>query len=285
MNKKGFTLIELLVVIAIIALLLAILVPALNIVKMQATGILCSSNNRALAQIWQIYSGDNDSKLCGGNTYNNDQWLGPPVDDNGNAHTNLGYQATLEEEIRGYENGQFWPYLGNHKIYHCPGDGRWKQLPRGYRDTSIQGYMNGESWNHNPNTTPPSGYAEKMSQIISPGNKYVFIENIDPRGWNGGSWVLGYNSNSTNPSWIDPIAIFHADQSTLGFADGHAEKHRWLGKKRAPGTNYDLDETIPWALKATTNHPGFDFYKPVNWGTGEEDDIRWLARGYIPGNR
>jgi len=268
MNKKAFTLIELLVVIAIIALLLAILVPALNIVKMQATGILCSSNNRSLAQAWHAYQADNGDMLCGGNTYNNDQWLGPPVDNNGNAHTNLGYQATLEEEYRGYENGQLWPYLMNHKIYHSPADNRWEQLPRGYRCTSIQGYMNGESGGNYRVT--------KMSQIVSPGNKYVFIENVDPRGWNGGSWIMS-NANANQPGWIDPIAVFHVDRSTFGFADGHSEKHTWLGD----GPN----QTIEWAHQATECDPAFGFNKAVNWNTEEADDIRWLAKGYIPGNR
>lgn len=49
-KEKGFTLIELLVVIAIIALLMAIIIPALNIAKQQAQGIVCLANVRGLAQ-------------------------------------------------------------------------------------------------------------------------------------------------------------------------------------------------------------------------------------------
>jgi len=60
----GFTLIELLVVIAIIALLLAILMPALQRVKKQARSSACKANMHSWAQIWAMYCQDNDGKFC-----------------------------------------------------------------------------------------------------------------------------------------------------------------------------------------------------------------------------
>ena len=57
---EGFTLIELLVVIAIIALLLAILMPALSRVKQQARSSACKANMHSWAQIWAMYCQDND---------------------------------------------------------------------------------------------------------------------------------------------------------------------------------------------------------------------------------
>jgi prepilin-type N-terminal cleavage/methylation domain-containing protein len=62
-KKKGFTLIELLVVIAIIALLLAILMPALNKVKQVARDVVCRSNLKQWSLIWSIYLAENNSKL------------------------------------------------------------------------------------------------------------------------------------------------------------------------------------------------------------------------------
>ena len=62
--KKGFTLIELLVVISIIALLLSIMMPALNIAREQARGIACQSNQRSLTQAYIMYAGQNDGKIC-----------------------------------------------------------------------------------------------------------------------------------------------------------------------------------------------------------------------------
>ena len=63
-KNKAFTLIELLVVIAIIALLLSILIPALQLAKMQATSAVCLCNNSGLSKAWYVYQEENDSKLA-----------------------------------------------------------------------------------------------------------------------------------------------------------------------------------------------------------------------------
>ena len=83
-SKSGFTLIELLVVIAMIALLTAILIPALNIAKQQAGSAVCLSNEKQLVLAWMMYAENNDYILCGPMTgipgsprYD---WVGPPRD-------------------------------------------------------------------------------------------------------------------------------------------------------------------------------------------------------------
>ena len=63
-HLKGFTLIELLVVIAIIALLLGILIPALQRVRKQARSSACKANMHSWAQIWNMYCQDNDGYFC-----------------------------------------------------------------------------------------------------------------------------------------------------------------------------------------------------------------------------
>jgi len=64
MNKRsGFTLIELLVVIAIIALLMAILMPALNRVKKQAKAVACQSNLKQWGLVWAMYTEENRGKF------------------------------------------------------------------------------------------------------------------------------------------------------------------------------------------------------------------------------
>ena len=276
---RAFTLIELLVVIAIIALLLSILVPALNSVKQQATSVVCMAHLSGITRTWHLYSVDNDSKLCNGHVprestyadeaywqgttsyggpYKDNAWfVNPPHDENGvyaggNADT---FVCTFEDEARGMISGVLGPYIESTKAWHCPADRNYRNNPGrgGMRSYSITDLMHGERPNH-------VKCVDRMGQIVSPGDKIVFIENTDDRSWNMGSWMMSYTPPGS-PSWGDPLAIFHNDRSTFGFADGHAEKHRWLD-----------GDTIRRA-GGESNAPSLG------------RDIVWLAARYIPGKK
>ena len=67
-GRKAFTLIELLVVIAIIAILMAILMPALNRAREQGKRAACLSNVKQMTLAWILYADDNDGKMASGNT-------------------------------------------------------------------------------------------------------------------------------------------------------------------------------------------------------------------------
>lgn len=237
MRKRAFTLIELLVVIAIIALLLALLMPALRLAKDQAAGLLCVNNLRNLAMGWFTYTVDNDGMLMGGHRpgdggFNNPAnfpdgfWINPPHDENF-VYTGDWAQPNpppfLEEKLIGIRMGKLFPYVKNVKLFHCPFDARI-DIPeqRAHCSYSVAGGMNGEPAYDNGKTKPEL-VAEVFDEIRSPGNKYVFVEETDNRGWNVGSWIMNYSAGT----WIDPLAGWHNDRSTLGFADGHAEKIRW----------------------------------------------------------
>jgi len=73
-KQNGFTLIELLVVIAIIAVLMAILMPALNRVREQGKRAACLSNVKQLTLGWIMYADDNDQKIVSGRTAQN-SWV------------------------------------------------------------------------------------------------------------------------------------------------------------------------------------------------------------------
>lgn len=150
-------------------------------------------------------------------------------------------------------SGVLASYVGSEKPWHCPADRNYRrQVDRGgKRSYSITGLMHGER----PNDPK---CVDKMGEIVTPAIKIVFLENTDDRGWNIGSWIMNYGSS---PSWIDPLAIFHNDRSTIGFADGHAEKHRWL----------DGD---------TIRDAGGDSQAP---SLGR--DVQWMSDHYVPGRR
>ena len=248
MKTKAFTLIELLVVIAIIAVLMAILMPSLRAAKDHATRIHCVSNVKTLALAWFLYKDDNDDKLVGGHV-GPDMWVLSPADN-----------ATIEQKKTAIRQGLLYEYTGNTlDVYRCPADLRQKD-PRQYafRSFSIAGGANGEGWN---NTYEQ---AKTYSDIRKPATKYIFLEDIDPRGFNTGSWVMNFGPIS----WVDPLAMWHNEKSTFGFADGHSEMHRWYDKS-----------FIDWSLEAMFGPPAsfsFSMTPPAN----ERNDIQYMGRGY-----
>jgi prepilin-type N-terminal cleavage/methylation domain-containing protein/prepilin-type processing-associated H-X9-DG protein len=265
MRKKGFTLIELLVVIAIIAILLAIIMPALRRAKLLAQGAYCLSNLKGMARAWNTYVMNNKEILVNGGASrtvdpSTHTWVEAPEN---TAGTYPGDNAmTTADEERGIQNGLLFPYVENTKTYHCPSDGS-RTLFAGVEGAwvnsySVPGLMNGEI-----STNPKC--VKKISDIVQPGLKAVFLENTDERGWVIGSWLLEINP----PRWTgDRIAIWHGKQSNISFADGHAEKHPWV-------------DAI--TLNNAQKGPGQGPDNPTGLDVG--DDLRFLEAAYIPGRR
>jgi len=134
-TKKGFTLIELLVVIAIIALLLAVIVPALKLTKQKAASIICLTNAKNLGLGWFSYKEDNKGEImsaqmdgvavtAGPNPKMVPGWIGKPCDKAGNPLLidQQTPEVTDEDEIRGIEKGALHPYLKAPKVFNCPAD-------------------------------------------------------------------------------------------------------------------------------------------------------------------
>jgi len=113
-NKKGFTLIELLVVISIIALLLSIMMPALDKVKRKAASVVCRNNLKQLGMAWFMYADANEGKLVPAKT-NVGGWVDKPN------------SWDLEERLESIKRGLLYPYLESTDVYHCSGDKRLKK--------------------------------------------------------------------------------------------------------------------------------------------------------------
>ncbi len=251
MKTRAFTLIELLVVIAIIALLMAILMPALSRARDQAKRIHCISNVKTLSFAWLLYRDDNDDSLVGGMPARSvDAWMvGPRGND-------PDYTEQCKEGLR---QGLLYSYVKNVDVYRCPSDDRIKREGMyTFGSYSVSGALNGEEkeWSNR--------HLIKYSEIKNPADTFVFVEEIDPRGYNIGSWVV---SKDFGNSWIDPLAIWHSkNRGTLGWADGSANMHRWVN----PST-IDMATRAAWGDQSV-----FDMTPPAD----ERDDLRFMQRRY-----
>jgi len=234
----GFTLIELLVVIAIIAILAALLLPALSRAKEQAYTAVCINNQKQLQLAWLMYVEDNNGKLPRNDTFfqvspdkRSGMWVQgvmstekdtgnvEPITDNTNILKLIDPQfCTL---------GSYTKAVG---LYKCPSDKSWAIID-GQRHNRVRSYsMNGylgpslkffDDWRAR----------RRISQFVSPPpcDTFVFIcehpDSIDDgeftpdmhgRGWDG---------------YGLPSSLQHGRSGILSFADGHVEKHRWLDSR------------------------------------------------------
>jgi prepilin-type N-terminal cleavage/methylation domain-containing protein/prepilin-type processing-associated H-X9-DG protein len=247
MKTKAFTLIELLVVIAIIAILMAMLMPALNSVRDQARRVHCTSNTRTLSLAWLMYKDANDDRLIGGSV-GGGNWVDAPS----------SATADLDEKKAAAMRGRLFTYVGKSVgVYHCPADRRKQGPSAAFITFSIVGGANGEAWNNQ------FTIARKYAEIKSPAQKYMFVEEMDTRGYNEGSWAM----NVRDKSWVDPLAMWHNKRTTLGYCDGHAEMHKWVEPS-----------TVTWASKAMDN-PNFSF-PTTTPPPGETRDINFMSEGY-----
>lgn len=243
----GFTLIELLVVIAIIAILAAMLLPALSAAQKKALAAKCLSNERQLTLAWITYAGDNRDELVPNRGLNAQpgSWGENPL-----ADPNLQSGGSLAQWCPGdmqqlscalnYKEwiraGLLFPYAANINIYVCPSD--TTKVPRGQsvvqepspRTYSMNcwvqtmdhtGYATGQGWLN------ISGYSvyTKLFNMLRPGpsQTWVIIEEA-PASIDDAFFAV----NPLTPTiWYNSPACLHGHSSEISFADGHVETRNW----------------------------------------------------------
>jgi prepilin-type N-terminal cleavage/methylation domain-containing protein/prepilin-type processing-associated H-X9-DG protein len=223
-KRTGFTLIELLVVIAIIALLMGILMPALQIARKKAAGIVCSSRQKQLVLAWIMYADENNDKIVYSDTrIGTRSWVEPPQDESGSEVTQVG-NMTLDDRKRGIMNGALFPYIKSIDFYHCPSDDR-KKNAEGTAACAFRSYSITSGLNSITGATAPDHVPYRnRSDIKNAANALVFVEEAErERGFNHESWALWVQ----HPEFYDPLAVFHGESCTLGYADGHAQSYRF----------------------------------------------------------
>ena len=238
-NKKGFgmrckarargafTLIELLVVIAIIAILAAMLLPALARAKMKAQGVQCLNHHRQLLYAWRMYVEDSREVLphVKHGPY---QWIGGWLDNNGGNRENWDVEVNVKTSL-------LWNYCGkNALIFKCPSDqstvtALGRTMPR-VRTMSMLNFIGGRGENR-PMEWNSDGWRiyYKSSDFIAPGPSKTFVF-LDERedSINDGMFVVdmsGYPGEAL--TLVDSPASYHGGAGGLSFVDGHSEIKKW----------------------------------------------------------
>ena len=257
----GFTLVELLVVIATVAVLAAVLLPALAGTKPNGQAFQCLNNTRRLTLGWTMYASENSdifmwpTKLVSGQI----DWSAST------GNTNVAFMLNSDALIA--------PYVKSAALFKCPSDIYQSPANPGprIRSYSLDYTLGGSSASFGPTNYLGRKYFAPgiMSELNMPGpaNIYVILDE-NPDSIDDAAFMLDAGHYAPgSEKWRNYPGSFHNGSVSISFADGHSEIHQWLDSRTLQNVQYKYFST---SRSPTTS--------PINTGYNLDSsaDYEWL---------